>query len=114
MDIKLSPLPAAVEGLKRNEAKVADAANEIVKATVETAPAPRDGGDSVAVSDEALVTDAVQGAAIPADGGADLTRPLVDLLQASTAYKANLFAVKVTADVEAASADLLKNRAVEA
>lgn len=113
MDIKFNPLTTAVEGLKRNEAKVVEAADAITRAPVDAQNAGKAAAskpdDVVAVSDEAVVSDAVRGAALP-QGDGDLAGPVVDLLQASAAYKAALVAVKVTADVEDTTARLLADR----
>lgn len=109
MDIKIAPLTPAVEGLKRAEAKVVEAASAIAR-TGTGEVAPRE-DDAVEISDEALVSDAVRGAVIPA-GDDDLAAPLVDLLQAKTAYKAAAVAVKVTADVEDVAARMLTDRKV--
>lgn len=106
---------AALSGLKANEDKLGKAVEALNRAAAVNsnavakaeAPPPED-GDVVQVSDEAIVTDAVRGAAVPAGSDGDLLKPLVDILQAKTAYKANLETLKVTADIESDTVKLLR------
>lgn len=105
---------AALSGLKANEDKLGKAVEALNRAAavnsnaVAKAEAPPAEGDVVDVSDEAIVTDAVRGAAVPAGSDGDLLKPLVDILQAKTAYKANLETLKVTADIESDTVKLLR------
>lgn len=103
MDITKNALNVALEGLKTSEARVVKAAEDIQFATLMASNTVNGAGD------EALVADAVRGAVLPVAGGdVDISKPLVDLLQAKFAYQANAFAVKVTADVESELTRVLK------
>jgi flagellar basal body rod protein FlgC len=102
----ISGLSVSLTGLQTAEKKVVKAVNEIQKVFAHAASPT----GQVLPTDERAVTDAVQGAVLPtvdATGG-DLAKPIVDLLQAKVAYQANLFAAKVTADVESDAVRLLK------
>lgn len=97
-----SPLVTAVQGLQRAEAQVAQAAGSLQQgfAAAQNSLLPPD--------DRPLVEDAMRAAVLPTD--VDIVTPLVDLLQATTAYRANAAVVRVTADVEATVIDLLGRR----
>lgn len=97
----ISGLNTAIQGLTRESARVAKAAADI--STAFTTAQNAQAADSVAIDTSRAavvpaVEDAVRGAVLPPEG--DLSAALVNLLQASTAYKANAAAVRVTADVE--------------
>jgi flagellar basal body rod protein FlgC len=87
-----SALDTAVRGLQQAEAQVAQAANTIQQgfAAVQT--------NLVPTAERPLVEDAMRAAVLPTD--VDIVAPLVDLLQATIAYRANVAVVRVTADVE--------------
>ena len=110
MTLEINGFRTAVAGLQKQEVKVAKAAEDINKSF--TAAQNAIAADSVSVSDRAAVLpaveDAVRGAVLPAEG--DLTTAVVDLLQASTAYKASAAAVRVTADVDQVTMDLIGKR----
>lgn len=107
-------LGVAVEGLKRQETRVAKATedlnanlvaaqNQLAAASAQgqapsPAPAPAEDG----VAQDSLV------AARVAD--ADITRPLVTLLEAKTAYSANLKAVSVAGDIQQETINMLGKR----
>lgn len=116
MTLELNGLRIATQGLQKQEAKVAKAAEAINKTftAAQNAASNAQAADSVAVSDRAAVVpaveDAVRGAVLPAEG--ELTTAIVDLLQAATAYKANAAAVRVSADVEQATLDMIGKRGV--
>lgn len=106
-------LAASVQGMQREATHVAKAAQEIQNAftSAQNAAQNAQAADSVTINtDKAAVIpaveDAVRGAALPPEG--DLTQAVVDILQASTAYKANAAAARVTADVESDIAKLLR------
>jgi flagellar basal body rod protein FlgC len=97
-----SALNSAISGLQKTETQVTQAANSIQQgfAAAQNSLVPSD--------DRPLVEDAMRAAVLPTD--VDIVTPLVDLLQATTAYRANAAVVRVTADVEAAVIDLLGRR----
>lgn len=105
-------LNTSLQGLKREETRVAQAAADIQNAftNAQNAAQNAQAADSVAINtDKAAVIpaveDAVRGAVLPQTG--DVATALVNLLQASTAYKANAMAARVTADVETEASKLL-------
>jgi flagellar basal body rod protein FlgC len=102
-------LNISLQGMKREEVRVAQAAADIQNAF--TSAQNAQAADSVAVNaDRAAVVpaveDAVRGAVLPAAG--DISAAIVNLLQASTAYKANAAAARVTADIETEATKLLR------
>jgi len=106
---KSSGLNIALQGMQREATRVAKAADDITRAF--TSAQNAQAADSVSINpDKAQVVpaveDAVRGAVLPPEG--DLTQAVTTLLQASTAYKANLFSARVTADVESEATKLLK------
>jgi hypothetical protein len=106
---KLNGFSTAVQGLNREATRVAKAADDITRAF--TSAQNAQAADSLAVNTDRAqvipaVEDAVRGAVLPPEG--DLSQAVVNLLQASTAYKANLFSARVTADVESDAVKLLK------
>ena len=103
MDITKNALNVAVEGLKASEGRVVKAVEDIQFATLAASNVVNGAGEG----EEALVADAVRGALVPVTEG-DISKPIVDLLQAKFAYQANAFAVKVTADVESELTRVLK------
>ncbi len=110
---KTSGLNIALGGMQREAANVAKAAESISKAftSAQNAAQNAQAADSVAINTDRAqvvpaVEDAVRGAILPPEG--DLTSAIVNLLQASTAYKANAFSARVTADVEADALKILK------
>lgn len=111
MTLVISGLQTAVEGLRKNEVRVAKAADDINKSF--TAAQNAIAADSVSVSDRAAVVPAVEDSmrgAVLTDG--DVTAPMVDMLQATAAYKANAAVVRVTSDVEDATMDIIGKRGV--
>lgn len=106
---KGSALNTAIGGLTKQENRVAKDAVDINQgfAAAQNALA----ADSVSVSDRAAVVpaveDAVRGAVLSSD---DVTTPIVDMLQAVSAYKANAAVVRVTADVEQTTIDMIGKR----
>ena len=113
--VAISGLNNALKGLQEQGTRVAKAANDINAALVQNqnlvAAATSNTAEAAAeanAANEAAVTDAVRGAVLPAEG--DVTKPLVDLLQAATAYKANAVALRVTGDVERDVINILGNR----
>jgi hypothetical protein len=118
--MKIDAMSTLVKGLQRQEVKVEKAARDINATAVAqqnaiaAATQAPDNGDVLAVNptaaaDVAAVTEAnTRAAAVASDG--DMVRPLVDLLEARTAYKATVAAMKVTADVEVAVTDLVGKR----
>lgn len=110
MTLEINGFRTAVAGLQKQEVKVAKAAEDISKSF--TAAQNAIAADSVALSDRAAVIpaveDAVRGAVLPPEG--ELSSAVVDLLQAKTAYKANVVAVRVTSDVEQTVIDLIGKR----
>jgi hypothetical protein len=106
---KTSGLNIAIQGLNREATRVAKAADDISRAF--TSAQNAQAADSLAVNTDRAqvipaVEDAVRGAVLPPEG--DLSQAVVNLLQASTAYKANAFSARVTADVESDVIKLLK------
>ena len=106
-------LNISLQGLKREEVRAAQAAADIQNAFTASQNAAQNAqaADSVAVNtDRAAVVpaveDAVRGAVLPAAG--DVSAAIVNLLQASTAYKANAAAARVTADIESEATKLLR------
>lgn len=112
MTLEINALQTAVGGLRKQEVKVAQAAESINKSF--TAAQNAIAADSVAVSDRAAVIpaveDAVRGAVLPPEG--DVSVAIVDLLQAATAYKANASVVRVTSDLAQDTMDIIGNRGV--
>lgn len=96
----ISALTTAIGGMQKQGERVAKAADEINQAFAAAQNALS--ADSVSVSDRAAVVpaveDAMKGAVLPSDG--DITKPLVDMLQAATAYKASAASFRVASDVE--------------
>lgn len=107
-----NPLSISTQGLKQQEQRVAKDARSINEGFTAAQNAAQNAlsADSVSLSDRAAVVpaveDAVRGAVLPPEG--DVTTALVDLLQATAAYKANAAAVRVSADVERAAGDIIK------
>jgi hypothetical protein len=106
---KGSGLNIAIGGMQKEAVRVAKAAEDITKAF--TSAQNAQAADSVAVNADRAqvipaVEDAVRGAVLPPEG--DLATAIVNLLQASTAYKANAASARVTADVESEAIKLLK------
>lgn len=97
---KISGLNTAIDGIRKQGDRVEAAANNINKAFAAAQNAQA--ADSVSVSDKASVApaveDAVRGAVLSPEG--EVTAALVDMLQASAAYKANIASAKVTGDIE--------------
>jgi flagellar basal body rod protein FlgC len=97
-----------LQGLQRAAVQAAQAANQIQNAF--TSAQNAQAADSVAVTERAAVIpaieDAVRGAVLPAQG--DIATAMVSLLQASIAYKANVAAANVTADIESDAVKLLR------
>ncbi len=94
-------LNLAVQGMQREVARVAKVTNDIQQAFTGAQNALA--AESVTLNtDRASVVPAVEDsmrrAVLPATG--DVAGAMVTLLQASTAYQANLAAARVTADVE--------------
>lgn len=110
MTLAINGLQTAVEGLRKQEVRVAKAAEDINKSF--TAAQNALAADSVSVSDRAAVVpaveDAVRGAVLPPEG--EITTALVDMLQATAAYKANAASVRVASDVMDSTIDLIGNR----
>ena len=106
MTLEISARMASITGLRKQEERVAKAATDISNAFTSAQNAMA--ADSVAISDRAAVIpaveDAMRGAVV---GEGDITAPLVDMLQAVTAYKANAAAFRVTSDVEQATLDMV-------
>ena len=102
-------LSVANEGLKRAEAAVAKAADDIntVNVAAQNKLAAATGRGEPAAAE--VVADNADGAAVSA-AREDLAGPVVDLLMAKVAYKASLEAVKVTGDVMRDAVDTLGNR----
>ena len=111
MTLVISGLQTAVEGLRKQETRVAKAAEDINQSF--TAAQNAIAADSVSISDRAAVVPAVEdsmrGAVL---GAGDVTGPMVDLLQATAAYKANAAVVRVTSDVQTATMDIIGKRGV--
>jgi len=102
-------LNISLQGMKREEARVAQAATDIQNAF--TSAQNAQAADSVAINTDRAalvpaVEDAVRGAVLPTEG--DLSAAIVTLLQASTVYKANVAAARVTADIETEATKLLR------
>lgn len=116
MEIKGNAFSIARSGLQAQEVKATQAVaklnKNLVAAQNQVAASSGDRDDNVAVSDAAVVaSENARAAAVAADVDAgDISGPLVDLLQAKTAYKANASALRVTADIEDTAANLLKKR----
>lgn len=114
MTLVTNSLNIATQGLQKQAAKVVEATEAINKTftNAQNAASNALAADSVSLSDRAAVIpaveDAVRGAVIPAEG--DVTKAVVDLLQAATAYKANAAVVRVTADVEQSTMDIIGKR----
>lgn len=110
MTLGITGLQTAIEGLRTQENRVAKAATDINKSF--TAAQNAIAADSVAVSDRAAVVpaveDAVRGAVLPPEG--ELTTAIVDLLQATAAYKANAATVRVTSDIAQTTIDMVGKR----
>jgi hypothetical protein len=109
MTLAINGFATAVAGLQKQETRVAKAAEDINQSF--TAAQNAIAADSVAVSDRAAVVPAVEDAvrgAVLSDG--DVTTPIVDLLQAATAYKANAAVLRVTSDVEQSLMDVIGKR----
>lgn len=106
MTLEISAKMASLTGLRKQEERVAKAAVEINNAFTSAQNAMA--ADSVAISDRAAVIpaveDAVRGAVL---GDGDVTKPMVDMLQAVTAYKANAAAFRTASDMEQAALDMI-------
>lgn len=109
MTLIISGLQTAVEGLRKQEARVAKAAEDI-NANF-TAAQNAIAADSVSVSDRAAVIpaveDAMRGAVLPER---DVSAAIVDMLQAKTAFKANAASVRVASDVMQDTIDMVGKR----
>ncbi len=109
MTLIISGLQTAVEGLRKQETRVAKAAEDINKNF--TAAQNAIAADSVSISDRAAVIpaveDAMRNAVVPER---DLSAAVVDMLQAKTAFKANAAAVRVTSDVMQDTMDIIGKR----
>ena len=106
MTLEIGAKMASIQGLRTQSERVAKAATDINNAFAAAQNAQA--ADSVAISDRAAVVPAVEDAvrgAVLSDG--DVTQPVVDLLQAVHAYKANAAALRVTADVERVVMDIV-------
>ena len=117
--MKLDAMNTLVQGLKRTEVKIDKAAKDLQAAQVnaQNTFASRDVADTVNVGQAADTPEAAavadenaRAAAVGAESGGDFVKPLVDLLQAKTAYKANATALRVTGDVEQTLLDVVGNR----
>ena len=112
MTLAINGLQTAIEGMRTQEVRVAKAADDITKSF--TAAQNAIAADSVSISDRAAVVPAVEDAvrgAVLSDG--DVTAPMVDLLQATAAYKANAAVGRVTSDVMQETIDMIVKRGVE-
>ncbi|PZP40487.1 MAG: hypothetical protein DI585_00870 [Pseudomonas fluorescens] len=111
MTLTISAKMASIEGMRTQEQRVAKAANDINQGF--TAAQNAMAADSVSIDERAAVVpaveDAVRGAVLSAG---DITTPIVDLLQAATAYKANAAAFRVSSDVEQTTLDLIGKRGI--
>lgn len=110
-------LGIAVEGLKRQETAVAKAADDLnanlVAAQNQLAAAT--GRGEAAPKEEAPVAQDGLATRVAPEVDGDITRPIVNLLQAKTAYTANLTAVKVAGDIQQQTVDMLgRHKTVEA
>lgn len=106
MTLEISAKMASITGLRKQEERVAKAAVDISNAFTSAQNAMA--ADSVAISDRAAVVPAVEDAvrgAVLSDG--DVTQPIVDMLQAVSAYKANAAAFRVTSDLEQTTLDMI-------
>ncbi len=106
MTLEISATMASITGLRKQEERVAKAATDINNAFTSAQNALA--ADSVSISDRAAVIPAVEDAvrgAVLSDG--DVTKPIVDMLQAVTAYKANAATFRVTADLEQTTIDMI-------
>lgn len=110
---KLDGLSTALQGLAKQEQRVAQAAEDINTALVAAQNQLAAGtGRGEALPAEVAVEDGVASETVNA-ANTDLARPIVDLLQAKAAYNANLKAVEVTADVERDLVDAIGKRRVD-
>lgn len=101
-----SAVNTAIRGLTTSTERVNKAAADINQAF--TAAQNAQAADSVSVSDKAAavpaVQDAMKNAVLPSG---DITQPVVDMLQAVTAYKANAATLRVTADIDQTVIDMV-------
>lgn len=106
-------LVTAIGGLQKQATRVAKDATDINQGftTAQNAAQNAIAADSVSVSDRAAVIpaveDAVRGAVLSQD---DVTTPMVDMLQAVSAYKANAAVVRVTSDLSQTLIDTIGRR----
>jgi flagellar basal body rod protein FlgG len=100
-----STLGTAVQGLQRAEAQVAQATNTLQQGFTAAQNTLASTDDRPLVP---MVEDAMRAAVLPTN--VDIVTPLIDLLQATTAYRANAAVVRVTADVEATIIGLITRR----
>lgn len=109
---KISGLSSAIDGLNKASAQIEKSAQSINRAFAAAQNAQA--ADSVSISDSATVApaveDAMRGAVLPPEG--EISKALVDMLQAKAAYKANIEVVKVTGDIENELAKVLRRRDV--
>jgi hypothetical protein len=109
MTLVISGLQTAVEGLRKQETRVAKAAEDISQNF--TAAQNALAADSVSVSDRAAVIpaveDAMRNAVVPER---ELSAAVVDMLQAKTAFKANAESVRVASDVIQDTIDIVGKR----
>ena len=109
MTLAINGLQTAIQGLQKQETRVAKAAEDINSSF--TAAQNALAADSVSVSDRAAVVPAVEeamrGAVLPEK---DLSSAVVDMLQAKTAFKANAAVVRVTSDVMQETMDIIGTR----
>ncbi|PIZ31179.1 MAG: hypothetical protein COY40_02690 [Alphaproteobacteria bacterium CG_4_10_14_0_8_um_filter_53_9] len=115
--MKLDAASTLIQGLNKASNKAATAAKDLNAAFVanqKAVAAPSDKveiGQAAAAADIAAVSEAnVKAAAVGADVEGDVIKPLVDLLQAKSAYQANATALRVTADVESDVISMIGNR----
>lgn len=106
MTLEISAKMASIGGMRQQEQRVAKAATDINNAFTSAQNALA--ADSVAISDRATVIpaveDAVRGAVLT---NGDVTQPIVDMLQAVSAYKANAAAFRVTSDIEKVAIEMI-------
>lgn len=96
-------LTTAISGLQKQADRVAKDAADLNRefTTAQNAAQNALSADSVSLDARAAVApaveDAVRGAVL---GDGDVSKPLVDMLQAVAAYRANVAVAKVTGDIE--------------
>ncbi|MBI1308400.1 MAG: hypothetical protein GC129_00880 [Proteobacteria bacterium] len=108
---KIYGLDVAVQGLRKQGDRVTRDVDTMNKAFAAAQNAQA--ADSVSVSDKAsiapAVEDAMRGAVLAPEG--DVTKALVDVLQAKAAYGANVQAAKVTGDIQSEIYKMFGNKA---